>query len=75
MVRTVQYKRILEDEWLNISWDDIENEMIIRMFEPDGTPVPFLLGDKSEEIYEAFTLRNSYKMHKLWQVDIDRIPE
>jgi len=48
--------------------------MIIRLFEPDGSPVPLLL-DKEEQAYEAFTLRNAYKVNKLWRVDIDRIPE
>lgn len=74
MIRTVQYKRTLEDAWVDISWDYIENDMIIRIFEPDGSPVPLLL-DEEGQVYEAFTLRNAYKVNKLWRVDIDKIPE
>ncbi len=66
-------QRKLNDEWIDIDWEDIKKEMIIRMFEPNGTPISFSVPGDGSLHYEMFMLSDSYKENSIWTVDIDKV--
>ncbi len=67
--RTIQYK-LSDKEWVDVGWPDVKTNMVVRMFEADGTPISMLESGS----YEAITTKDSYiGPRQVWEIIVDKI--